>query len=103
MAEEEEWNSVTIGFVLQLLGESRLAHVVHELEQVLPAFAPEAGLHVTQEGDVLLARVRLREQILKRLTQGQQDELMIHGFVPTRHQINIIFRLIHRFLLMHSF
>lgn len=58
---------VTIGLVLQLLGEGRLAHVVHELEQILPAFATKASLDVTQEGDVLLARVRLREQILKRL------------------------------------
>lgn len=76
---------VTIGFLLQLLGESRLAHVVHEFEQVLPTFTPETGLHVTQEGDVLLTRVCLREQILKRLTQRQQDMLMIHRFVPETH------------------
>lgn len=85
MARVEERTTVTIRLVLQLLGEGRLAHVVHELEQVLPAFPSEAGLHVTQEGYVLLAGVRLREQILKRLAQGQQDELMIHGFVPARH------------------
>ncbi|TNN85357.1 hypothetical protein EYF80_004379 [Liparis tanakae] len=33
----------------ELLGERRLADVIHEFEQVLPALAPEAGLHVTQE------------------------------------------------------
>lgn len=82
-----ERTRVTIGLVLQLLGESRLADVVHELEEVLPAFASEAGLHVTQEGEVLLARVRLREQILERLAQGQQDELMVHRFVPNTHKM----------------
>ena len=56
--------------------------MVHEFEQVLPAFAPEAGLNVTQEGQVLLAGVRLGEQVLEGLTQGQQDQLVVHGFVP---------------------
>lgn len=62
---------ITIRFLLQLLGESGLAHVVHEFEQVLPAFAPEAGLNVTQEGQVLLSGVGLREQVLKGLPQRE--------------------------------
>lgn len=44
----------TIRFLLQFLGESRLADVIHQFEQILPAFAPEAGLDVTQKGQVLL-------------------------------------------------
>ena len=73
----------TIGFLLQLLGESRLADVVHEFEQILPAFPPEAGLNVTQEGQVLLPRVGLGEQVLEGLPQREQDLLVVHWLVPT--------------------
>ena len=72
----------TIVLLLQLrLAEGRLADVVHELEQVRPALAPEAGLHVAQEGQVLLAGVRLGEHVLEGLTQGQQDQLVVHWFI----------------------
>lgn len=58
----------TVRLLLQLAGERRLADVVHELEQVLPAFSSKACLHVAQEGQVLLARVRLREEVLEGLS-----------------------------------
>lgn len=77
--------SVTVGLVLQLLGEGRFTHMVHEFQQVLPALAPEAGLHMAQKGDVLLSGVRLREQILESLTQRQQDQPVIHRFIPEGH------------------
>lgn len=56
--------------------------MVHELEQVLPAFPSEACLHVAQESQVLLARVRLREEVLEGLSQWQQDLLVVHRLVP---------------------
>lgn len=54
---------------------------IHEFEQVLPALAPEAGLHVTQEGQVLLPRVRLGEQVLEGLPQREQNLLVVHWLV----------------------
>lgn len=45
--------------------------MVHEFEQILPSFAPEAGLNVTQEGQVLLPGVGLREQVLEGLPQRE--------------------------------
>lgn len=71
----------TVGLLLQLRGQGRLAHVVHEFEQVLPALPPEAGLHVAQEGQVLLPRVRLREEVLEGLAQREQDLLVVHWLV----------------------
>lgn len=56
--------------------------MIHELEQVLPAFPSEACLHVAQEGQVLLARVRLREEVFEGLSQWQQDLLVVHRLVP---------------------
>lgn len=56
--------------------------MVHELEQILPALPPEAGLHVTQEGQVLLPRVRLGEEVLEGLAQGEQDLLVVYWLVP---------------------
>lgn len=70
----------TVG-LLQLRGERCGAHVVHEFEQVLPALLPEAGLHVAQEGQVLLPRVRLREEVLEGLAQREQDLLVVHWLV----------------------
>ena len=72
----------TIWFLLQLLSESRLADMVHEFEQILPALPPEAGLHMTQESQVLLPRVCLGEQILKGLPEREQDLLVINWLVP---------------------
>lgn len=76
----------TVGFLLQLLGERRLADVVHEFEQILPAFPPEAGLHVTQEGQVLLPGVGLGEELFEGLAQREQDLLMVHRFVAANRQ-----------------
>lgn len=56
--------------------------MVHEFEQVLPALSPEAGLHMAQEGQVLLPRVCLREKVLKGLPQGEQDLLVVNWLVP---------------------
>ncbi len=56
--------------------------MVHEFEQILPAFPSEAGLHVTQEGQVLLPRVCLGEQVFKGLSQGEQDLFVVHRLVP---------------------
>lgn len=66
---------------MQLLSESRLADVVHEFKQILPTLASEAGLHVTEEGQVLLSRVGLGEQVLEGLTQREQDLLYVHWLV----------------------
>lgn len=56
--------------------------MVHEFEQILPALAPEAGLHVTQEGQILLPRVCLGEQVLEGLPQWEQDLLVVNWLVP---------------------
>lgn len=71
----------TICFLLQLLGERRLADVIHEFEQVVPALAPEAGLHMAEKGKVLLPRVCLGEKLLKGLQQWKQDLLLVNWFV----------------------
>lgn len=44
----------TICFLLQLLVECRLADVIHEFEQIVPTLTPEAGLHMAEEGQILL-------------------------------------------------
>lgn len=72
----------TVGLLPQSCRQSGLADVLHELEQVLPALPSEAGLHVTQEGQVLLPGVGLREQVLKSLAQRQQELPVVHWLVP---------------------
>ena len=57
--------------------------MVHEFEQILPALLPEASLNMTQEGQVLLPRVGLGEQVLKGLSQREQDLLVVYRLVPT--------------------
>lgn len=65
--------------------------MVHEFEQILPAFPPEAGLHVTQESQVLLPRVGLGEQVLEGLAQREQDLLVVYWLVAAKDkQITII-------------
>lgn len=56
--------------------------MVHEFEQILPALPPEAGLYMAQEGQILLPRVRLREQVLKGLPEREQDLLVVYWLVP---------------------
>lgn len=56
--------------------------MVHELEEIMPALLPEAGLNMTQEGQVLLSGVGLREQVLKDLPQREQDLFVVYWFVP---------------------
>ncbi len=57
--------------------------MVHELQKVLPAFASEAGLDVTQEGQVLFPWVCLGKEVLKCFPKGQQDKLLVHWFIPS--------------------
>lgn len=66
---------------MQLFGDGSLADVVHEFEQVLPPLLPEAGLHVTQERQVLLPGVGLGEQVLEGFAQGQQDLFVVYWLV----------------------
>lgn len=71
----------TFWLFLQLLSQSRLANMVHESKQILPALFPKAGLYMAQEGQVLLPGVRLGEQVLKSLPQGQQDLPVVYWLV----------------------
>lgn len=58
--------------------------MIHEFEQIVPAPTPKAGLHVAEEGQVLLARVRLREKLLKGLQQWKQYLLLVNWFVTAK-------------------
>lgn len=73
----------TVGLLLQLFSQSRLADMVHEFEQILPTLSPEAGLHMPQESQVLLPWVGLREKVFKGLPQREQYLLMVNWLVPT--------------------
>lgn len=77
------WNG-TICFLLQLLGEGRLADVIHEFEQIVPTLPSEAGLHVAKEGEVLLPWVRLGEKLLEGLQQWKQDLLLVNRLVASK-------------------
>lgn len=57
--------------------------MIHEFEQIVPTLPSEAGLHVAQEGEVLLPRVRLGEKLLEGLQQWKQDLLLVNRLVAS--------------------
>lgn len=44
---------------------------------------------MAQESQVLLARVRLREEVLEGLSQWQQDLLVVHRLVPAAGRVKL--------------